>query len=211
MAQIEWELKGPQLATCNCNWGCPCQFNSLPSEGHCRAAVAMRIDSGSFDGTKLDGLKWVGLFAWPGPIHLGNGAALAVVDERANDAQREAILKILTGQESDPGATYFNVFASTLSTFHDPIFSAIDFEADISARRGRFSVPKLVEASVSPIVNAVTGAEHRVRVALPHGFEFSEAEFASSTVTSSGPIANDWSSRHCHLATIHINRRGPIR
>ena len=48
LASVDWHIKGPELATCNCDWGCPCQFNSLPSHGDCRAAVAMRIDQGDF-------------------------------------------------------------------------------------------------------------------------------------------------------------------
>jgi hypothetical protein len=44
MAYVDWRIKGPQLSTCNCQVGCPCQFNALPTHGDCRAAVAMRID-----------------------------------------------------------------------------------------------------------------------------------------------------------------------
>ena len=52
----------PEIATCNCAWGCPCQFNGLPTHGDCRAAVAMQIEKGHFGAVSLDGLKWVGLF-----------------------------------------------------------------------------------------------------------------------------------------------------
>ena len=211
MAVVDWRIRGPQIAACNCNLGCPCQFNSPPSEGHCRAAVAMRIDEGRFDGVRLDGLNWLGIFAWPGPIHEGNGEALAVIDERADDAQRDAILRIISGQESEPGATYFQVFASMVKNFHEPRFLPIEFEVDVDARRGRFAVRDLVSGNVSPILNPITGAEHRVRVVLPHGFEYTEAEFASSTVESGDPMPNDWSGRHGHLAWIDITRNGPVR
>ena len=73
MAYVDWRIKGPELSTCNCDWGCPCQFNALPSRGYCRAAVAMRIDEGHFGEVRLDGLHWVSLLAWPGPIHHGDG------------------------------------------------------------------------------------------------------------------------------------------
>lgn len=29
MALTEWSLQGTEFANCNCNWGCPCQFNGL--------------------------------------------------------------------------------------------------------------------------------------------------------------------------------------
>ena len=73
MAYVDWRIKGPELSTCSCDWGCPCQFNELPSRRYCRAAVAMRIDEGHFGDVRLDGLHWVSLLAWPGAIHHGNG------------------------------------------------------------------------------------------------------------------------------------------
>jgi hypothetical protein len=211
MAKIDWAMRGPEIATCNCNWGCPCQFNGLPSNGDCRAAVGMRIDKGHFGSVKLDGLKWVGLFAWPGAIHEGHGEAQAIVDERADAKQREAILTILSGQESEPGATYFNVFASTLEKMHEPLFKPIEFEADIDERTGRFAVPGVVEGRGEPIRNPITGQPQRAKVVLPAGFEFLEAEFASSTTRAKGPPALDWAGRHAHFAMINIGPNGPMR
>src|SRR5205085_12520038 len=40
---VEWRVKATELANCNCAYGCPCQFNSLPTHGNCRAAVAMTL------------------------------------------------------------------------------------------------------------------------------------------------------------------------
>ncbi len=212
MAYGDWSIRGPELATCNCNWGCPCQFNSLPSHGDCRAAVAGRIDEGHFGEVRLDGLHWAALLAWPGPIHEGNGEVQPIVDERADARQREALLKIMAGEETEPGATFFNVFAATFSRVHDPLFLPIEFEADIESRTGRFAVPGVVEAVGEPIRNPVTGQPHRARVVLPHGFEYSEAEFASSTVKAGGPpIALDWTGRHSHMTVLHLTPHGPVR
>lgn len=211
MVSAEWVLKGPQLATCNCDFSCPCQFNARPTHGNCRAAVGMRIDEGHLGDVRLDGLHWAGLFAWPGAIHEGRGEALPIVDERADERQREAILTILSGQASEPGATYFDVFASTLETMHEPQFLPIQFEMDLDGRTGRFVVPGVVEARSEPIRNPVTGKEHRARVTLPHGFEYLEAEFASATTRATGPIALDWANAHAHLSMQHIGPHGPIR
>jgi hypothetical protein len=171
----------------------------------------MHIESGHFGSTSLDGLKWAGLFAWPGAIHEGNGEALAIVDERATDEQRAAILTILSGQEQEPGATYFNVFASTISKMNEPLFRPIEFQADVKASTGSFSVPGIVESSSGPIKNPVTGKDHRARLVLPGGFEFTEAEFGSSTTKATAAIPLDWSGRHAHLAIIDIGPYGPVR
>jgi hypothetical protein len=208
---VDWTLRGPQIATCNCAWGCPCQFNGLPTNGDCRAAVAMRIDTGHFGEVPLDGLKWVGLFAWPRAIHEGNGEALAIVDERASQAQRNALLTILSGQEQEPGATYFNVFASTIAKMNEPQFQPIQFDVAEDGISGSFSVPGIVTAQSGPIRNPMTGAAHRARVVLPHGFEFLEAEFGSSTTHSSGAVPLDWAGRHAHVTMIDIGPYGPAR
>jgi hypothetical protein len=211
VAYVDWKLRGPQISTCNCDWGCPCQFNAPPSYGNCRTAVAMHIDAGHFGALPLDGLKWVSILAWPGAIHAGNGEAVAIIDERASEEQRTALLTILSGREQEPGATYFSVLSSTIARANRPLFRPIAFEADVAAGTGGFSVAGIVEARAEPIRNPVTGVLHRVRVAIARGFEFAEAEFASSTTRASGAIPLDWAGRHAHLAIIDIGPYGPVR
>ncbi len=206
---VDWLLRGPEIATCNCAWGCPCQFNSRPTSGHCRAAVAMRVDKGHFGDVTLDGLHWAATVAWPGAIHEGGGEILPIVDDRADEKQREALLTIMSGEESEPGATVFSVFASVIDTVHDPQFLPISFEMDLKARTGHFSVPGLVEARVEPIRNPITGDPHPVHVSLPEGFEYHEAEYASSTTHGTGPVPLDWSDRHSHLTMLDMTRAGP--
>jgi hypothetical protein len=37
------------------------------------------------------------MFAWPGAIHFRNGEAFVVISDHANEAQRNALLTILSG------------------------------------------------------------------------------------------------------------------
>jgi hypothetical protein len=207
---IDWKIRGPEIVICNCSWGCACQFNSLPTEGNCRAAIAIRIDEGHFGKTRLDGLSVAILVAWPGAIHEGRGQCLPVIDERASPEQREALLTILSGQESEPGATVFGVFASTFEKVHEPLSKPITIQLDVDGRKGRVVVPGLLESSAEPIRNPVTGAAHRARVTLPEGFEYHTAEFASGTVRAQGPIQMDIKGRHAHLANLHMTGQGVL-
>jgi hypothetical protein len=212
MAMIDWRISAYDLTTCNCAWGCPCQFNALPTSGSCMAGVAFHVVDGHFGNTPIDGLTFGGLFRWPGPIHLGGGEALPLIDERASDAQRHALLQIMSGAETDPGATIFNVFAATYAKVHEPRFVPIAFEFDLDAATGRFRVPSIVDARVAPIRSPVTGAVGRARVVLKDSFEFAEAEFASSTIeTGDSPFALDWVDRHAHLSLIEMTGRGLVR
>lgn len=207
---IKWEIKGRELATCNCDTGCPCQFNSLPTNGDCSAIVGIQIDQGRFGDVKLDGVRAIGILSWPGAIHEGRGKALIIVDEKANDAQREAMLKILSGQETEPGATIFNVFAATLEQVFDPVFKPIDMEIDVERRKGGFKVSGLVDASASPILNPITGQEHRARIDLPQGFEYRVAEIAKGRSKSSGPLPLSFTDTHAHFCKLHMTQSGVV-
>jgi hypothetical protein len=210
MAHVDWRIKGAEVAGCNCNWGCPCQFNALPTKGDCRAAYAIRIEEGHFGEVRLDGLKIAAVVAWPGAVHQGHGEAQFIIDERATPEQREALLKIMSGKETEPMATFFSVYSAMTETFHEPLFKPIEIEVDMEERIGRFAVKDVVECKTEPIRNPVTGNKHRARVTLPHGFEYHEAEYASGTIKATAAIKHDWSGRHSHIATLNIGTNGVI-
>ncbi len=81
----------------------------------------------------------------------------------------------------------FQVFASTCDTLHEPIIADIDFELDIDGRTARAHIDGVVEMRGAPILNPVTGAEHRVRIVQPNGFEFAEAEIGRGWSKTQGP------------------------
>ena len=207
-----WEFTGRELVNCTCEYGCPCQFNALPDKGHCYAVAGIQIDEGKHGDTRLDGLKVGAIFKWPGAIHEGNGEALAFVDERADDAQREALLKIMTGQDTDPFATMFAVYASTITKMHEPVFTRIDFEVDVEGRRGRMSVPGYVEMMGEPIRNKVTGVESLAQIVLPGGFEYEVAHMGSaSSHTSGGPMELRIDGKYGQFANLHLSSQGVVR
>ena len=90
MPDVKWMIKAREFVNCNCAYGCPCQFNALPTYGFCQAVTAMEIEQGYHGDTKLDGLRFAGIFRWPGPIHEGHGESAVIIDKRADEAQRDA-------------------------------------------------------------------------------------------------------------------------
>lgn len=208
---VEWRIKGTELANCNCAYGCPCQFNALPTHGHCHAAVGFEIAEGHFGDVRLDGLRAVQMVSWPGPVHEGNGTMQLVIDERAEAAQRDALIKIMTGAETDEMATMWWVYSVMAPNKLEPLFRPIEYEVDIAARRGRFRVPGIVETTGEPIRNPVTGAEHRARIDLPHSFEYRIAEMGSATTCASGAIAlPGLENTYAQFAHIHLSNRGRV-
>jgi len=206
-----WEFKGRELINCTCEYGCNCQFNALPDKGHCHAVAGIQIDEGHHGDTRLDGLRIAAVFKWPGPIHEGNGAAIAFVERRADEKQREALLRIMTGQDTDPFATMFAVFASTVTEMHDPVFTDIDFEVDVEGRRGRLSIKDYVEMVGEPIRNKVTNAEFRAQIVMPEGFEYAVAEVGSASSRTQGPVRVEFKDTYGQFANLHMNSHGVVR
>jgi len=208
---IEWRITGREYSNCNCDYGCPCQFNALPTTGDCSAIAGYLIDQGHFGDVKLDGLRVVGIYTWPGPIHEGNGSLKMIIDERADDAQRDALLKIVMGEETEEMATMWAVFATMVTTVYDPVFMAIDLGIDVDERTSHISVEGLVESKGEPIRNPITGAVHRARIDLPNGFEFEIAEMGSGTSTSKGEIKLEFTDSYGQFARIDLNNQGVVR
>ncbi len=206
-----WEFKATELSACNCAYGCPCQFNALPTYGHCEAMVGMQFHEGHFGDTRLDGLRAVCIMQWPGPVHEGGGKAFIIIDEAADEAQREALVTILSGGETEAGATIFNVFAATYDEVFEPAFAPIEMAVDVEARTGHVKVAGMAESSARPILNPVTGEEHRARISLPNGFEYTLAEVGSSTFQTTGPIALSNEDRYAQFAHLHMNNQGVVR
>lgn len=207
----DWSMEGVEVANCNCDWGCPCQFNQQPSHGDCRAYAVIQIDKGHFGAISLDGLRWAIFAEWPGPIHLGKGTFQAVVDQRADAAQRRAIEAVAHGLESEPGALVWQVFAATVERVLPTIAAHIDMTVDIDRREAIVRIEGRLDGQIHPITNPATGQPRRVRVTVPDGLEYADAEFASGTSTASGPIPIQFNATHAHLARIHWTRHGVVR
>lgn len=206
-----WEIRGRELVNCTCDYGCNCQFNGLPDKGHCHAVAGIQIDSGYHGETRLDGLRVAAIFKWPGAIHEGNGEAIAFVDESADADQRNALLRIMTGQDTDPFATMFAVYASTVTTMHEPVFTKIDLDLDVEGRKGRVAISGYVEMAGEPLRNKVTGAPSRAQIVLPEGFEYAVAEIGSASSSTTGPVQVAMRDSYGQFAALHLNQHGVVR
>ena len=207
----QWMLRGTEYGNCNCAWGCPCQFNAPTTHGHCEAIIGGLIEEGHFNDTRLDGLKWVMIVWWPGEIAEGKGRQRFIVDERADAAQREALLKILRGESTAPGATHFFVYNSTMSEELDPIFADIELSIDVEARQGRIAVGDLLESTGTPIHNPNTGEPYHAAIHLPDGFEYTTAEMGTGTSRVRAGIELDLQESYGQFNLLHMNQDGVIR
>ena len=207
-----WEIHAIEVQNCNCAFGCPCQFNALPTYGTCEASVSVTIQKGHYGDVSLDGLSAAMTAKWPGPIHEGNGEQQIIIDERATAEQRTALEAIVSGQDTEDMATIFWIVSAMTTTRHETLYKSISIEADVDARTAHIEVDGVYEANVAPIKNPVTGADHRARIDIPHGFEYSIAEIASGTTTTQGVVSlpNNVGT-HSHLCELHMNNSGVLK
>lgn len=201
MAKANWRLEGEWLKNCICAYGCPCDFNARPTHGECKGFLGMHITKGYFEDTSLDGLCFMVVVQFPGPLHEGNGQAQPIIEERATEAQRNALFQILSGKNSAEG-TLFQIFSLIVTKMHDPIFAPVEFKFNKEGRTASLLIKGALESTVEPIKNPVTGAPHRIRVVMPEGFEHIEGEIASATIHSTGAIRFDSKNTHSTLATV---------
>jgi len=144
----QWRIEGQYMETCNCIFVCPCISSNLtarPSEGDCKAAIAMRIDTGEKGGVRLDGLAFIVVLHSPGPMAEGNITVGLIVDERASDAQAKAIADIATGAAGGPMAALGPLVGSVAGVEKRPV----RFEQD--GMKYRVSAGELIEQSLEGV------------------------------------------------------------
>jgi len=134
-----------------------------------------------------------------------------IVDDSASEAQRDALLKIMHGEETQPMATMWSVFHTMCSTVLEPLFKPIDLQIDVDNRTGRIVVPGVFETSGEPIRNPVTDNIHRARIDLPNGFEYEIAEIGSGTTKATGAIKLDLENSYGQFAQLHLSNNGVVR
>jgi hypothetical protein len=171
-----WTMKGTVLIACNCDYGCPCNFNALPSKGYCEGGWIWHVDEGSFGATPLDGLNFSVNVKWPGAIHEGNGEALILIDEKADEAQREAISALVGGDLGGP----WGILAWTWPTVHGP--KPVRFEIELNGVESRAKVGDSVDLESTTIKSPVSGAEVHPSAVLPEGIIVKRADLGASTV-----------------------------
>src|SRR4051812_14218426 len=208
---IDWYLEGVAFGSCNCDYGCPCQFERRPTRGDCHGFEVIRIDKGHFGDVSLEGLRAALLYAWPSAIYEGNGTMQAIIDPRANERQRDALATVLHGGETEEARTHWWVFRAMSSSVKEPIFAPIEFEVDIERRRARVTIQGVLESSGRPIVSPATGDEHRVRIDIPNGIEFELAEIGSASTKATGSIPLELDDTYGQFNILRHSGSGVVR
>jgi hypothetical protein len=200
----EWYMEGPWFKCCNCDPGCPCDFNQFPTHGHCEGLVAMRIDKGHFGDVDLSGLCWAGVVRWPGALHEGNGTLQPILDSKATEEQVNALGQALSGQHGD---TLLQIVDFICPTKLEPVFTPFEFEFDLEERTGRLRAGDALELDVETLRNIEPPTPYRVVVQIPNGFEYTGPDHSAETalatrIRSTIDIELDLKNSHASMAWV---------
>jgi hypothetical protein len=174
----KWNIKADYVETCNCDFGCPCNFDGFPTYGFCRALVFFHIKKGNFGSVQLDGLDVVYAVSWPKAIHEGSGTLQLFITKHSDQSQRNAIVNIFTGKARGDGP--FALFSTTFKYILDSQF--VEIRSKIDGTKSSFSVPGILDVQLESFVNPVTGDLQQTKIQLPKGFIWKIADAAKTKV-----------------------------
>lgn len=170
-----YRVSGDVLIACNCDWGCPCNFNARPSKGFCQGGWIWMIDKGRVDDVDVSGLGTALFAKWPAAIHEGGGRAICYIDDRASTSQRTALGRMLRGDVGGPWQLFIKTYELSA-----PI--AAPFDVQLAEHRSHARIGKAVELGLRTIRNPVTDAEAHPEMVLPEGLVVKRGALAASDV-----------------------------
>jgi len=201
----KWQMKADYIEACNCDDGCPCNFNGTPTYGFCRALVLYAIKSGNFGNVKLDGIDVILAASWPKAIHEGNGTAQLYISKGTTPEQRDAVLKIFSGQAKGEGP--FAIFASTFKYLLEPQF--VDIKKNVNGKKSTFSVPGVMDVQVESFKNPVTGEEQDTQIHLSKGFIWKVGHAAKSKLMKISTPSLNFDDSGQNVIVSEIEYKGP--
>jgi hypothetical protein len=174
----QWSMAGSLIGVCNCDWGCPCNFNQRPTDNRCDGIYVWAVDHGRYGDVVLDGMK----FAWAGhsdgPLHEGNSTSVLIVDQNASEEQRDALQTLARGNGV---GLPFDIFAAITKEWLETRFASMEISLRGINSRVAIDGGALSELELGRMKNPVTGDDEEIHLDKPTGFTSTRAELGMST------------------------------
>lgn len=190
-ASTQWSISGEYFENCNCAIACPCifsgnaPFTSQPTEGACEVTFAFHIDRGAFGDLRLDGLNLGMVARTPGPMIEGNWQVALYVDERADEAQSQAMQAIFSGAAGGTMGAFAPLVGEVLGARKVPIRYSIE------GKRRSVEIPDIMTMAVQPVPSAM-GDDAEMVAVNAHPFN------PDGVVMAVGDAGNSWNDYGMH-------------
>ena len=148
-----WHAKGDWFDVCRCDVPCPCSWAQAPDDDYCEGVLVWHIREGRYGDVALDGLNVVGLGTFKGNVWEGTHSDPrmgVLLDERADEGQREALQMIFGGQAGGWPGRFNEIFGAEMVGLD---FAPIEVEVADDLSTWRAEIPGRVRAAA----NALSG------------------------------------------------------
>jgi hypothetical protein len=139
-----YSLQGTLIEACSCNVLCPCWIGEDPDLGECYAIVAWHIDTGQVTGLDVSGRSVVAITHIPGNVLAGNWEMVLLVDDHTTPEQRDALVKVFSGQLGGPLADFAQLIGTVKGVQSVPI------SHQVRGGTGTLHIPGILEAEMEP-------------------------------------------------------------
>src|SRR5436190_18172998 len=197
-AKTSYRVKAESIEACNCQHGCNCQFAGFPNEGKCEFIIGYDVKDGRVGDVSLNGLRAVVAAKYPKAIHEGNGHVVLFVDEKASDAQVNALVSVLSGEL---GSMPWEALAGTIGKFEGPIRKPIEIK--VAGEKSLVRVAGAIDLQLTPFVDVQSGQEKEVHITYPKGgFFWNDARIATTSTMHAqhGDLWLEWPGKYAAAA-----------
>ena len=151
MSPTEWAIKGELFMNCSCDVFCPCVVSlgkHPPTEGDCKAWMAIVIDEGHYEGEDLSGLQIGLMVEIPGRMAEGNWKVAAYVDERASGKAYNGILQIFSGAAGGTTGLFTMLVSEIIGAERAPV------QIERDGNRRRLTIGRKIQGEIETVVGA---------------------------------------------------------
>jgi hypothetical protein len=145
----QWRLAGDWFDVCRCRVPCACTFAQAPDEDQCDGILAWHVREGNYGDTKLDDLNVVAIGSFTGNIWMGEAkpAMGFIIDERADEDQRQALQAIFGGEAGGWPAG----FAAMVDEVKGIEYAPIDFQIGDDLASWSVEVPGMAKGAAEAL------------------------------------------------------------
>jgi hypothetical protein len=148
----KWTLTGTFIEACSCDVTCPCYFGSAPTTGECKVFYGWHIDKGSYADVALDGLNVALAIYSPGRMDETKWKVALYYDDKAAEAQKNALIQIFTGQAGGVPAGFAEAWGEVLGA------KSVGFDYYAKGKRRSLKIADVVETEIEAL-NGIGGLD----------------------------------------------------
>lgn len=142
---LSYTLRGTLLEACSCGVLCPCWVGEDPDGGECFSLESYRFERGQIGGVDVSGLTYVQVEHIPGNASTpGIQRTVRIIDARATEEQRRAILSAFRGELGGPLADLAALVGEELGVEYIPI------RHEVVGGKGALVVGDVLAAEMEP-------------------------------------------------------------